>query len=318
MNVYTYDIPVVKIPESNFSYINKRLIRVVECEDIVPEEFLNLWNYNLCSQDDYYCQPWLRGDKVYFQFRVTDPTVQKVYPVLVNSANDQNFYPAGAISYTLANDTENGWAYANVILDTTNIDVNCFYIKLNFYKEAVDQATFDACVAAAMGGGQDQFEAIYNCLASLVSSENIVSKVSEPYCEEICGRSTLLIKGEYLKYDCNLNWYGVFQAGIQNAFIPQLRVYGEIVNEGFTFTETMQNNKKKSSKQISTWAFRTPKIPPYVAEQIAVCFNSKKLTINGAEFRKASEISKNNEDGNMWIINTQLTTECDEINFTCS
>jgi hypothetical protein len=186
------------------------------------------------------------------------------------------------------------------------------------YYEDVDLGALAACVVIKEGLGQTYMEAQFNCLDEMVAPANIDYTVTEPYCEEKC-RPTIKITGEYPEYDCNDNFYANYEGPpfVVNGFKCSFRIHGEIAQQGYTFAKTLLNGKQKSSKQVSTWLLRTPKIPPYMADKLAVAFNSKKLTIDGVEFRKTEEFTKNNEDGNMWIINTTLTTECEDINFTC-
>ena len=45
--------------------------------------------------------------------------------------------------------------------------------------------------------------------------------------------------------------------------------------------------------------------------------NAQTLTIDGVEYKRGVAVEKNNDQGNMWIINSQLLRICDDISFTC-
>ncbi len=320
MSEYTYNYPVIYVPETNESITNIELIKAINCVAADETELSGLWNNNLCTQDQPYCQPFVRGDKVYLQFIIPNPTVIGIFPTIVNGIDNEFIWlPDAAVVFETGSD-DDGNRYQNCIVDTTYLpeDICCFYIKWFLYYQNVNYEDFSACVADKMGyDGQTQLQAIHNCLEEMLDPAVIKGQVTEPYCEEKC-LPTIVVQGEYPKYDCNGNYYAPFTGNGTNSFLKKFRVYGEIAEQGYSFSKTILNGKTKSSKQVTNWLLRTPKIPPYVAKMLADSFNSKQLTINGAEFDKTEEITKNNDDGFMWIVNTTLTTECDEINFTCS
>lgn len=320
INTYTYRIPVKMAAESNNTYINKRMFQIIQCPPLISENpFDALWSNNLCSQDEDYCQPWVKGDKIYSQVKWPGGNVTAVTPVLVNNDTDEIFYiPNDNLTFEEGSDSK-GYKYSNFVIDTNALpdDMCCFYIQWNFYYEEINEEVYNTCYAMSIGDGHTILQARFDCLAEVVDPANIKFIVSEPYCQPKCIPPTVIVNGFYPKYDCNGGYYAPFVGGLPNSYQPVFRLYGDISQQNFSITETILYNKKKSSKQVNNWQLMTPKIPPYVAQQLAICFNSQILTINGAEFRKAESIAKNNDDGQMWIINSPLTTECDEINFTC-
>lgn len=155
-------------------------------------------------------------------------------------------------------------------------------------------------------------------MVEFCNEENIVEVFSEPFCKVTC-ESTLLIQGTYPKYDCDGGYHGLFDDDYNpdNSYTLSYRIPGEINQDNYQIAETIINEDKTGSKMTSSYRLMTPKIPPYVAKQIANCFNSQVLTIDGIEYKRGVAVEKNNDQGNMWIINSQLLRICDDIRFNC-
>jgi hypothetical protein len=207
--------------------------------------------------------------------------------------------------------------YLNVQIDPTDFENRCFYYGLHFFTCTPSGLILALCIASKIAGeGLSYQHAALECYQTLCPDEEPFTIYSEPF-EEVKCRNSVLVEGEYPTYDCNGNYYGPFLSG-PNTHKVSFRVYGEVDQQDYGFTAVFQNNAKKSTKKQETWLFRTPKIPPYVANMLAVAWNSKVLTIDYVEYKEATEINKNNEDGKMWIVESTLTRDCDEITFTCS
>lgn len=327
MGTYTKTYNLAVSPQDNGSFINKRIYKIKECENtLIQNNLADLWNNNLCAQDEAYCQPWIAGDKIYFQYRNDrDESFSKIIKI-INQENGQIIPNSGLDAdnnpYTIITTEEgqdiNDTSYLNVIIDTTNIPVCCFYLRISLFFCEPDPALLSDCISSGVAGGKTLEQATYDCMVDLCNEENIVEIFSEPYCKVTC-ENTVLITGTYPKYDCDLNYYGIFNDDYMdnNSFTISVRVPGEIVQENYNITENIVNDDKTSSKMQSGYRLMTPKIPPYVANQIANAFNAQHLYVDGVEYKRGVSIEKNNDQGFMWIINTTLLRICDDIDFAC-
>ncbi len=318
MSINTYNYPIVYTPQDNASATNTRLIRTRFCAEDVPEEFANLWNYNLCSQDKCYCQPFVKGDYIPVQYQIKDPAIKSITAALKRFDDDTVFWGTeGFLQEQVGNDEFQNRFY-NLLIDTSKFDEKCFYVAIVLIYQDIDFEDFSDCVETKMlDPSVTLIQATYECKLELSAEENQKTVASEPWCQTRC-EDTVVITGEYPGHDCNGNYYGLIDVTNVNLFTPWLRVRGEVAQQNFGFTKTTINNKVSGSVQIRNYLFRTAeKVPPYVVEGLAVCFNSKKLMLDGAEFTRGAELSKNNEEGNMWIISSTVSKECDEVNFTC-
>lgn len=317
---YQYIINAATSPQDNLTYANKRIFTIKPCENTLIENNLDdLFNANLCAQDEAYCQPFITGDKIYFQFRNDrDESVTKMVS-LIDKETGAIITSTGMVT------TENGvgpdeTSYYNVIIDTATLEECCFYVRITLFFCEVDPTLLASCINTAVDGGATLAQATYDCMVDLCNEENIEEIFSEPYCRINCDDvSTLLIEGTYPKYDCDLNYYGIFDSDYfpTNSFKCQVRVFGEISKQNYNITETIVNEDRSATKMQSAFKLLTPKIPAYVAQQMANCFNAEHVYIDGVEYKRAIVLEKNNDVGNMWIINTDVLRICDTINFLC-
>lgn len=318
MGTYTYTINTIGSQQDGKSYTGKRVFKIKACENSFIQNNLDeLWNNNLCAQDEAYCQPWVAGDKLYFQFtNDRDESFSKIVK-LINKETGAIISTPGIIT-TQDGFDENGTAYYNVIVDTTNIDICCFYLRVSLFFCEPDPSLLSTCITTGTDQGKSLDQATYDCMVEFCNEENIVEVFSEPFCKVIC-EPTLLIQGTYPKYDCDSGYHGLFDDDYNpdNSYTLSFRIPGEINQENYQIAETIVNEDKTASKMTSSYRLMTPKIPPYVARQIANCFNAQVLTIDGIEYKRGVAVEKNNDQGNMWIINSQLLRICDNIDFTC-
>ena len=318
MGNYTYTIDTRGSQQSGKSYTGKRIFKIKACENSFIENNIDeLWNNNLCGQDEAYCQPWVPGDILYFQFtNDRDESFSKIIK-LINKETDA-IITTGGIVTTEEGVDESGTTYYNVIIDTTNIEICCFYLRVSLFFCEPDPALLGACITTGTDAGKSLEQATYDCMVEFCNEENIVEVFSEPFCKVTC-ESTLLIQGTYPKYDCDGGYHGLFDDDYNpdNSYTLSYRIPGEINQDNYQIAETIINEDKTGSKMTSSYRLMTPKIPPYVAKQIANCFNSQVLTIDGIEYKRGVAVEKNNDQGNMWIINSQLLRICDDIRFNC-
>lgn len=317
MGTYSYAVSVDLTPEDTLTFAAKRNYKIKECNDSLVSNEAGLWCNNLCGQDEAYCNPFVKGDKIYFQY-FADTAFWKVLPKIYDDATGLIIPSEAYITKELGIDI-NGNFYLNVILDTTDLPIDCFSMQTYVFVCEPNELTYDACVLNAISLGATPEEAELECSITVCGSGTSIV-YSEPYCSIPCERS-ILLEGIYPTKDCNGQFYGAFEPNIlyspTNSHKLQIRIPAELIKENFQFVSTVVNNNKQKSTQTDVYLLKSVKIPPYVAEKIATCFNAKQLFIDGIEYISGAEVTKNNDFGQMWIINNQLTKKCSEINFTC-
>lgn len=317
MGQYTYNEPIVYGAQNNLSYTAKRTYKIAECGDtLVANNAADLWCNNLCSQDDKYCNPFVKGDKIYFQFRNDTVEYWKILPKIYNGTTGEIVAYETYVTIETGTD-ENDNYYMNVIVDTTDFLIDCWYLQIYLFECDVNETLYNNCVAAAIVGGATPAEAEFECSVDLCGA-GVSTIISEPYCLHPCDE-TLLIEGTYPVKDCDGNYYGVFQDDYfaTNSFKMQVRIIGELIKQSFNFDSIIINNNKQKTTKKDVYQLTSLKIPPYVAEKLAACFNAQELYINGVAYDNGPQIEKNNDVGQMWIINTQVTKNCEQINFDC-
>lgn len=313
VNSYTCEIPMTLTPEDNQSYANYIELPVVECKEIPLNSTADFWNCNLCGSDTRYEQPVIAGDTFRIQIPITNAEYSFYYAYLFDSDDNIIEDSGGIIQAEIWDGFRN--KFLNIQLIADNIPSNCFYIKIFAFADPIDEGTLAACEIVKIYSGRGEKEAELLCLIEQQPTygefySEIYRKVDEN-CEDL-----LLIEGEYARFDCRGNFYGVPQIGTDQHEL-KIRIPGTIERTEYNFEETIVYNTKRSSKQSDTFLFRTDKLPPYVAEQLALIFNSKSITIDGVVYRGGVKLSKDFDDGTMWIISTTLQRECDELDFLC-
>jgi hypothetical protein len=278
-----------------------------------------LWSYTKCNSDLDYCQPFLKGDIIYKQFFNPRDFYTFKFFHLINSNTDEDIPLEGIVTFEIGYD-ENETEFTNVIIDTTNIDAECFYFYARTFKvnsKDVDKfKEYEECVDELVLGG------VNPTLASEICATNIYSDFmevfySEPYCLVKCV-DTILLEGYYPQHDCNGNFYGTFASGsATNSYKLQLRIKAEVNPTQHTIEVVKFNKKRKSTNILKTFILRSKLLPYYVVERLSIIFAAKEFTVDGAYYEEGVEIQKNLDEGKMWAIETVLTQECGETNFTC-
>lgn len=318
MYSFDYIIPVTYVAENNNSYVNKSSILMKDCSGFSTlNEDCEGWNFNHCPNDDNYCQPFVKGDKIYLQTLFDIKTYFHINKIFVDSSTGEEFDGSGAVTTQSGyDDNRNFWL--NIVIDTAHAsfaNISCWYFKLKLFKcNLAQDGTYLECRATKIGEGMTAAEASDACYEELCEDFDYIT--TEPYCEIPCDNS-VLVEGQYPDYDCNGNYYGAIG---QNKSIYKLafRVRGSVESDGFDFTKTDVNFKTVKSQQTERFIFYTKKIPYYVVKQLAAAFNAQVLKIDSIEYKRASKLNKNFEEGRMWIVKENLYRDCSEINFTCS
>jgi len=320
MNTCVYTYPLAYYVETNNTLVGKKTIRVHDCiNNVNNNELCGLWNFTHCPSDKDYCQPFVKGDIVYKQYFAPKDYFTYNFPHVIDTATGDDVIADTGLITTEAGDDANNTTYGNLLIDTSKfINTKCFYVKIVSFtcKLTMADNDFKDCVNALIADGYTSKEAKEICLNTMCADERTIM-YSEPYCQVDC-LETILIEGMYPKYDCNGNYYGAFTTTpTTNSYKPKLRIFGSLEPSEANIEETIVNNVRKQTKLIKTFNLMSYPLPYYVVEQLSNIFASKVITVEGEEYLRALTLSKNNEEGKMWIIKTTLLQECNSTNFTC-
>lgn len=315
----TYFVPLDYVEESTNTVINKLTIKILDCNNTIDTNNLcGLWNFNRCPNDDDYCNPFIKGDKLYFQYMSpASEKIQSAIPQLYDLSTGQIILPPEGLFTVQSNTTTDAIQYYNLIIDTDKLSdsVTCFYLKISFYKcDLKRNKDYSDCVRDRIAEGMTAYLAALTCSNAFCEDKEEI--YAEPYCRVRCEEPTLLLTGFYPKYDCDGNYYGMLR-NVVNIFVPQIRIYGEIQYQNFTFEEVLVNNIRTSVKRKTNYYLQSKKLPLYVVKQVAKIFGSQKVIIDGIEYKGAVTLNKNFDEGQMWILKESIFTLCDENNFTC-
>lgn len=300
--------------EDNETYINYSEVTLSRCVNIPLNENPDWFNCNLCGSDERYEQPVIDGDIMRIQVPIINNTYLS-YKAYLFDGDDNVIEDTGGIEQFEVWDGFRN-RFLNIKLTVTNIPATCFHVRLFAFESEIDEGDLATCIAARLLDGKGPKEA--DLLCRIEQSEDNDVFYSELYrktndeCED-----TLLIEGEWPYYSCDRDgFYGSPQIGSDRHEL-RIRIPGNIEISDFNFEETVIFNTKRTSKRTAVYLLRSQKLPLYVAQQLASIFSSKSITIDGVEYAGALKISKSFDEGRMWIVNTTLKRECDEIDFLC-
>lgn len=284
------------------------------------------WNCNLCPNDLPYYNPVVLGDPFMFQFQQWD-YINGQYPWVgiagwgtmaeaqVYDCCTDTLIAGDVLSFAFEdfvgiyntvgyNGLDNWTNIQQVSLDLTTIYNNgmavnpdwdgCFYIKFIFY---------DA-------GGLP-----------------INTFYTEQFKFESC-ENTILLEGVYGRKDCFGYYYGNPTAnpnnwaGVGNPFQYRntYRVKGSFELDGFEINKNFVGTRQftANTERIENWIFRTNRLPPRVARLISNILAAETVYVDGRDYIASGTITKNNETGNQWFLESQLkrvtcsqTTSCD-------
>lgn len=286
MSTYTYTPTLT--PESNDSYIVKREFIVVECDPQPEVGSCDLFNNNLCGNDECYAQPFIAGDVLSFQWRFAMPLSMSLSFAV--SLVDQDFNPI---------------AYA-VPLDTFGVGYDSEYQTYQWLN--IDTALISLSV--------DYFH------VKVVYGDDNKEWFSEPFERVKCAEETLFIQGIFnTGVDCYKNFHNnppnFSQAN--NGYISQTRIWGTLEKIGHSISKEKSEEVEISTTVEQLFLLRSSrKVPQYVADKIAEAFSGTTIYIDGVQYEAGSSIEKDFEEGRMWIISSEIKQTCIQENFKCS
>ena len=284
---FYYLTPLTYTPEDNKTFAYKGTIMFKDCTGYPDPQSDNCdgWNFNKCPNDDTYCNPYVTGDRIFWQIPL-DTTKYSSITARIMDISTNEVAGCGVASIQTVVDPVSLTTYYNITVNMADCSIDCWYLELT-----------------------------YNTIAS--PPTKIISN-SEPFCLVKCNEKTMLITGYYTgsQKDCDGYFYQNIDK-VLNVYNLSVRVRGTCDPSGYEITETVNNLKKVKSQQGERYLLRTQKIPYYVVKQIARCFNSEYCMVDGVHFSRTIKIDKNFEEGSMWILAQNIYIECTEINFSC-
>lgn len=308
------DIPMTYGDDDNDTWINRVLPAIVDCPDIPLNQTADFWNCNLCGNDERYEQPMIPGDEFYLQYNINSTEFTDYYAFLFD-ANDEIIEMGFGTGIYFFQTTDGTNTYLNVRLTADSIPATCFYFKLFAFRCEINTTALTACEEAAVLSGQGAQEARLTCL--IAQCDDYAEFYSEMYrktnddCEE-----TILIESDYNgKYDCQNRYYGANES--DERFILRVRIPGTIHQTDIDFEVTEVNNRRRTSKMLESYLMRSEKIPDHVAVQVGLALAGQSYTVDGFEYKNPGKVSKNFDEGRMWILNVTMSRECNENDFGC-
>lgn len=313
------------IAESNETLIAKKVIRVLDCSSkLQDDELCSMWNFTRCPSDKDYCNPYIPGDILYFQQSQTIPRIEPSpgsqnffvsYPTVINTATGLPYdFPVTIEEGT--DESGNRIYYRNFIIDTSELTLDCFYLKVEsfFCKLKGDTLiAYNQCVEDLINQGKTELEAQSICLKNYCQP---VTFYSEPYCK-VCYEHTIMLEGIYPGKDCDGVYYAEFAGGITNSYKAQIRIVGEITSTQFDIAEVKVNKKKKSTTLTENFTLYSKLLPYYAARKMAFIFAAQETYVDGVLYENAVTVPKGTEEGSMWPVKTNLQRVCNTTNFTC-
>lgn len=284
------------------------------------------WNCNLCSNDLPYYNPILITDIIQFQFQQWD-YMNGQYPW---NGTDGWGTMCKAEVYDCCTDTP---LLIDVLAFTTQNFVGIYNVKgyngLDNWTN-IQQIELDLDMIWNTGysfnpnwDGCFYLKFIFND----AGGNPVNSFYSEPYRFEKCD-DTILLEGYSSRKDCfgyyygdpaanPQNWYGV---GQPFQYRNMYRVKGSFELDGFEINKNFVGTRQftANTERSEIWMFRTNRLPNRVARLISGILACETVYIENRDYIASGTISKNNEIGNQWFLESQLkrvtcsqTTSCD-------
>lgn len=315
---YNLDEPVetdcVECPRT--TWIKRFEVTVIDCGTQLHNDLCDLWNSTRCSNDECYCNPFIEGDKIYLQFHLPIPLTNwfnlfgqpkpigtvaewntEYFAALVDENGDIipafNEISTFASSYGMAVDPTTGKPFVWLVIDTEMLNGLCYFNLII---------------------GDEDFRDV-----PIIQIEN--KFYSEPYCCVKCDHPTILVRGTYNKYDAFGHYYGDFVTGSftgdPNGYIAEIRVYGNIERINNQIEKIETDDVPVSSEITPVYLLRTEKLPLYVVDLLTVALAGQQVFIDGVEYESPTSVDKNNEEGSMWLVESQIEQKIDKTNFEC-
>jgi hypothetical protein len=299
--------PITYSLEDTFTYARYRALFANPSAELVNDGLLlaaetDSYNCNLGANDKMYSNLVADGDTINLHFQFPDY-------VSADNENPTAGWKHDAVSWYISIEILN--------VDGTVIesDMNNF---VGLYSAAWSERGFSFQNIQVNYTWPDCF--YFRIKVKGEDGSTLTTYYTEPFKLVDC-QNTILLSGDYTRFD-NFNFfYGGGDANIGNAVLGhtlQIRVEGELINEAVNISQTQTGTFTIASKQNEVYTLRLAPVPPYQAKRIANVLSAPTFTVDGIEFIRAKGIQKNNPDGNMWIIETELERDNTELTFDCN
>lgn len=141
-------------------------------------------------------------------------------------------------------------------------------------------------------------------------------------------KNTILISSDYTNKDCDGYWYGKYATKFGNNFLlgtffyykNEYRVPAYLERRNFQINKQFVGNFNRTvnSQMVENWKLLTERIPEKVALIIAKILSGSKVYIGNGEFTASGVINKNNDVGNQWFLDADISrTNCSKT-FSCN
>jgi hypothetical protein len=297
------------------------------------------WNCHLCANDLPYFNPLRNTDPLMFQFQQFD---------YINGQSPIFNWSLAAGWGTMVTGTIYDCCTDDVIVqDVLNVSTKDFvgiYATKNYNGtlnwKNIQMIEFDVAAIENQGIGTipNWDGCFYFKFFFFDSNANVVREItSEPFKFEKCDPdNTIFLEGVYNKSDCFQYFYKpdfpsiqVQQGPILNTISPYIgigtpfqyrntyRVKGSFELSGFEINKEFVGIRQftANTETAENWLFRTNRLPARVARLIRNILAADTVYVESIDYIASGTITKNNEIGNQWFLESQLKrVQCSSTN----
>jgi hypothetical protein len=322
--VIVWPVPIVPTIEVSFSRI-EGLPPITTCLDFNVPPFIgpnlsNGWNCTKCLGEPLYLSLFKRGDVIPLQVYLGDPNV-----------NPDPTNP----TIGFLDSTSGGVAGTDYYIKAELYDFDCTTLLF----DEVDSFASDYWVGFSSRTGPLQTlfldtslipinQEIFRLKLTTYNTSGVAVKEtwSEVFREVKCEEPTILITATHPRVDCLKHEY-LEPVANYNAFSPTLtptpfylswRYGGDLIATGHTQEKELNDNEKTLSNRVrKTFELELFPIPPYAEDLLSALITGDPVSINGEVYEEFGDISKNLDNGRMFLPKVTCTQICDIDNFTC-
>ena len=291
------------------------------------------WNCNLCGNDLPYFTPVRDTDPFMFQFQQWDyvngqsPSINPISGVWGQGAG-WGASVNGAVYDCCTDAVIGGDLPSYAIQQFVGMYEVVTYNGLGQWTN-IQQISLD--LAAIKNAGESQIVNWDGCFYIKFffydSNGQVIREfTTEPFKFEKCDPdNTIFLEGVNSKKDCfgyyygnpaanPNNWIGI---GVPFQYRNTYRVKGSFELVGFEINKEFVGIRQftANTETSENWFLRTNRVPPRVARLISAILASDIVYVEGLDYIASGTITKNNEIGNMWFLESQLKrVQCSSTN----
>jgi hypothetical protein len=278
-------------------------------------------NCDLCGSDLPYFNPVLGDDDLYFQFQQIDN---------INGQDPAGLFLPFGDSFGFVNGFVKDCCSGDYVLDglgspksivaysggdnfvgvfpERDYQGNVTWLNLQSIRIDVGLLLIDLLAQFPSGGGCFTLEFVFN----YGDIGTRYSLCTEPFTLVDCPekKPTLLLRGDYPARDCFNYYYGTEAIGAGSfSYVGQYRLPAVLEQTNFEITKEVVGPRSRpvSSEIVENFDLRSYRVPNRVARIVANILSASSVYVNGFEYISEGEVSKNNELGKTWFIETKLS-----------